>query len=161
MNSSTTPDDNFPEEEFRDHIITSYALGRLKEVHRKSQETGNPFMISIGFKQPHTQYHLPRKYFEMYRGNPYLQQILVGNSSKYTFPVGAPRMNYRCCDRFKFWPMVNEGRGKSTQTLPNFERMYGKMRFPAQAVMELQWGYLGGVTFLDAMVSYTSKLVPL
>ena len=74
------------------------------------------------------------------------------NDSRYTFPVGAPRMNYRCCDRFKFWPMVEEGRKKSTKTLPMFERMYGKMRFPLQAIQELQWGYLGGVTFLDAMV---------
>ena len=74
--------------------------------------------------------------------------------SKYSFPLSAPRMNYRCCDRFKFWPMVNEGREKSTRTIPNFEKMYGKMKFPARAVMELQWGYLGGVTFLDAMVRY-------
>jgi iduronate 2-sulfatase len=61
-------------------------------------------------------------------------------------------MNYRCCDRFKFWPMVNEGREKSKVTLPNFDRFYGSMRFPNQAIMELQWGYFGGISFLDAMM---------
>lgn len=61
-------------------------------------------------------------------------------------------MNYRCCDRTKFWPLVHEGRQKSSQTLPNFGKMYGAMRFPNRAVMELQWGYFGGVTFLDAML---------
>jgi arylsulfatase A-like enzyme len=152
MNSSTTPDDNFPEEEFRDHIISTYAIDKLRELNSKSKQSGRPFMVSIGFKQPHTQYHLPRKYFDMYKGSAFLQNILKTNSSKYSFPVGAPRMNYRCCDRFKFWPMVDEGRKKSTKILPSFDRFYGKMKFPSQAVMELQWGYLGGVTFLDAMV---------
>jgi arylsulfatase A-like enzyme len=154
MNSSITPDDNFPEEDFRDYIIASYGIDKIKELVKKSQVTKNPFSISIGFKQPHTQYHIPRKYFELYKNNTYLSNILINakNDPKYGFPVTTPRMNYRCCDRFKFWPMVDEGRKKSTKILPKFEKFYGSMRFPPQAIMELQWGYFGGITFLDAMV---------
>ena len=88
MNSSTTPDDNYAENSFRDHIIASYGIDKLKELHRKSNETKNPFLMSIGFKQPHTQYHLPRKYFEMYRNNSFLRNILHSNDSKYDFPIG-------------------------------------------------------------------------
>ena len=154
MNSSTTPDDNYPEEDFRDHIIASYAIDKIKELDKKSKISGKPFLLSIGFKQPHTQYHLPRKYFDMYRENAFLRRFLSPqvNTSYYQFPSGSSRLNYRCCDRMKFWPMVNEGRRKSSRTLEGFQFLYGAMKFPPQAVMELQWGYLGGISFLDAML---------
>ena len=156
MNSSITPDDNYPEEDFRDYIIASYAIDKIKELNTKSKASGKPFLASIGFKQPHTQYHIPRKYFEMYRDSTYLRNLVSSemnvNDSRYEFPRGSTRLNYRCCDRNKFWPMVDEGRRKSKSTLPGFGSLYGAMTFPLQAVMELQWGYLGGITFLDAML---------
>lgn len=88
MNSSTTPDDNHREDEFRDHIISTYGIDKLRELNSKSLETKRPFLMSIGFKQPHTQYHLPRKYFEMYRDNIFLENLLHTNDTKYTFPAG-------------------------------------------------------------------------
>ena len=45
MNSSIQPDDNFEEDDFRDHIITSYAINKLKEVNSKSKESKRPFLL--------------------------------------------------------------------------------------------------------------------
>ena len=154
MNASIQPDDINAEEDFRDYIITSYAIDKIKELHKKTKESNRPFMASIGFKQPHTQYHVPRKYYDMYKGSKYLQSILDPrtNHSKFIWPTSAPRLNYRCCDRFKFWPLVDEGRVKSKRVLPDLPILYGSMKFPKQAVMELQHGYIAGITFLDAML---------
>ena len=152
LNSSVTPDSNFKIEEFRDYIIADRAIAKIKELNAKSAETKRPFAVSIGFKQPHTSYHLPREYFDMYRHNSYLENILNSTDElQYLYPVGAPLQNYRCCAFFRFWPMIDEGRKKSSVYGKKVE-LYGLYRLPNRAIYELQWGYFGGITFLDAML---------
>jgi len=140
LNSTTTPDSNLRVEDFRDYIISSYAIDKIHELNSKSKRSGDPFIVSVGFKQPHTMYHVPRKYFNMYKGSTYLQGIMNSTDEmQYMFPIGAPRMNYRCCALLKFWPMVEEGRKRSIDSKDG-EKLYGLMRFSNRAIMELQWG---------------------
>ena len=92
------------------YVIADKAIEKLDELHIKSQQTSKPFVLGIGFKQPHTSYHLPRRYFNMYKGNQFLKDILnTTNPLRFMYPAGAPRTNYRCCAYFRFWPMVEEG----------------------------------------------------
>ena len=43
---SVTPDDNFPDEDFRDYIIASYAIDKIKELHKKSQRSKNVIILN-------------------------------------------------------------------------------------------------------------------
>lgn len=149
MNSSVTPDCNWNEDKFRDHIIASYGIAKLKELNEMWKMTGKPFILSVGFKLPHTQYHIPCKYFEMYRNNSYLQSLLKRSVGSNKFPDHAPRMNYRCCAKESFRPIADEGRHDSSA---DKLRLYGLMEFPNKVYRELLRGYLSGVTFLDAQV---------
>lgn len=100
----------------------------------------------MGFKQPHTQYHVPSKYVDMYRDSPFIRALQRSNDSMAAFPQGTPRMNYRCCASQVVRYMRDDGRTFSTDTTP---RLYGLMGLPARARAELALGYLAGVTFLD------------
>eukprot|EP01041_Mallomonas_annulata_P003383 gene3383-6712_t len=147
LNSSVTPDDTIPEEHFRDYIIADHAINKLHSLVRKSNANNRPFSLSIGFKQPHLQYHIPRKYYELYYNNSFLNNILQYNKSSNKYPLHTPLMNYRCCAG-DFRPMNDEGRSRA-KTKSSF---YGNMRISNPAHMELMWGYLAGISFLDAQL---------
>ena len=94
LNSSTAPDDR-PEREFRDYIIADEAIKRLKSLREESISSNRPFALSIGFKLPHTMYHIPRRYFNMYRHSSFLQDIILNSSNvANSFPKGAPLTKY-------------------------------------------------------------------
>lgn len=149
LNSSVTPDSTLSLPEFRDHEIATRAINKLYELHHLSENENKPFLLTIGFKQPHLQYHLPRQYFDMYRDSEFLQNILHSDDKEHTFPDGVPLMNYRCCGQPIVSYMNDEGRKPSVE---NSGPLQGKMSIPARARYELMWGYLGGVSFLDAML---------
>lgn len=152
MNSTVTPDSVWNEDKFRDHIITTHAIEKLESLNEKSQRLGVPFLLSVGFKLPHTQYHIPRHFFDLYNNSAFINQISsmdVSQDNVSMFPIGAPRMNYRCCAKGMFRPMVDQGRTKSTDTK---HKLYGLMRIPGAIRAELMRGYLGGISFLDAQV---------
>ena len=149
LNSSTTPDSTRREEWFRDHEIATRAIDSMRAMSAASDSDGRPWSVSVGFKQPHTQYHVPRKYFNLYKNSRFLQEMKRSDDKEWTFPSGAPRMNYRCCALSLVRYMQDEGRVFSNATTPP---LYGMMTLPARARAELMWGYLAGVSFLDAQV---------
>jgi len=146
LNSSTMPDHVRSEEEFRDYEIATYAIDKMKMLSRSSKKTGRPFLLTVGFKLPHTQYHIPSSYVDLYRNSPFIRALAVSNDSDYAFPRGTPRMNYRCCASNYVRYMQADGR-EASQSFS--QRLYGLMEFPARARVELALGYLAGITFLD------------
>jgi iduronate 2-sulfatase len=69
LNATVAPDSVKPEQEFRDALIADYAVERMHYLAKKSRDTQRPFILSVGFKLPHTQYHIPRRFFDMYDHN--------------------------------------------------------------------------------------------
>ena len=186
MQWSVTPDYKKPENSFRDHIIASEAIAKMKDLNAKSEATGNPFLLSIGFKLPHTQYHIPGRYFNMYAENKYLNAISklhndrmklstgkgdTGNSWHHwnrngSYPVGAPLMNYRCCakdifksiDVEKVHEMKHERWPSKVGNNNNKQRLYGLMNVQPNIRYELLRGYFSGITFLDEQVMLCGSL---
>ena len=149
LNSSVTPDDSRPIEWFRDYQIADVASDKMRALSQLSSSEGRPFLLTVGFKLPHLQYHVPRRYFDMYRHNSYLTSILSESDSNTSFPDGVPLMNYRCCGQLQVSYLNHDGRLPSVEASPPLPR---RMVIPARARMELMWGYLSGITFLDAML---------
>ena len=52
---ATNSDNGMP-----DYRTTDYCIGKLQQKHTK------PFLIGCGFHKPHVQWHVPKKYFDMY-----------------------------------------------------------------------------------------------
>jgi iduronate 2-sulfatase len=146
LNSSVTPDSVRPLKWFRDFEIATRTSEKIKELNNASDK---PFLITVGFKQPHLQYHVPQQFFDVYRNSSFLSDILHSNDTDYRFPDGVPMMNYRCCGQPQVTYMHDEGRKHSVENTGN---LLGRMVIPALARMQLMWGYLSGVTFLDAML---------
>ena len=48
------------EEYFNDHLMANWVIDKLGEDHAK------PFLITAGFRNPHTPWIVPRKYFDLY-----------------------------------------------------------------------------------------------
>ena len=149
MNASTTPDSIRDIRDFRDYEIASRTIKKIKELHILSSKTKRPFVISTGFKLPHTQYHVPRKYFDMYRNSTFLEEIRRSNDKEFTFPPQTPRLNYRCCAGAVIRYLSDDGRSMSKNTSG---WLYGMMSFPGEARAQLMWGYLSAITFLDAQL---------
>lgn len=160
MNSSVTPDSNLPDHVFRDHQIADKAIEKLRELATLSASTSRPFLLSVGFKQPHTQYHMPRRFYDLYQdNNDFLSSVLrgvptssTGDSSEASnvFPVNAPIMNYRCCAKESFRPM--ERGGTVPSRLPRV-KLRGMMFSPTAVRHELLSGYFAGISFLDYEVA--------
>ncbi len=183
MNSTVSPDSVTPETSFRDSIIADKAIETLRRLRQEQQQLPQPipFLLSVGFKLPHTQYHVPRRYFDWYADSPFLASIRDSASmhnydynwsnsrhANHTsnvnletlrlqgrFPAGAPRMNYRCCAQEYYRPMEQEGRLRSRVKR---QYLYALRRTPAVVRYELMRGYLAGVSFLDAQVNGMSVI---
>jgi arylsulfatase A-like enzyme len=54
-----TPD-NYTEEDMDDYKVASWTIEKLQQDHDK------PFFIACGLYKPHTKWHVPEKYFDMY-----------------------------------------------------------------------------------------------
>ena len=149
MNASTTPDSVRDLKDFRDYEIASRTVKKIEELHALSSKTKRPFIISTGFKLPHTQYHVPREFFDMYRNSTFLEEIRKSNNEEFAFPLHTPRLNYRCCAGAVIRYLDDEGRIMSKNTTG---WLYGMMSFPGEARAQLMWGYLSAISFLDAQL---------
>ena len=50
----------YPEEQFNDHLVASWAVSQLKAKHEK------PFFMAIGFYRPHVPFYAPQRFFEKF-----------------------------------------------------------------------------------------------
>ncbi len=50
----------YPEEEFNDHLVASWAVDRLKAKHQK------PFFMAVGFYRPHVPFYAPPRFFDKF-----------------------------------------------------------------------------------------------
>jgi iduronate 2-sulfatase len=142
MNASTMADKIKPEEEFRDYMYTSRAIDTMKKMHANQ----DLFMVSVGYKLPHLQVHVPFKYFDMYRDKQHMWQR---RKKELKFPNSAPVVGHKCCGQEEFRFMNEDGGKKAVKSAP-----IGKVgqAFTQQMHTELSWGYAAAVTFLDAQI---------
>ena len=149
LNSTTTPDSERPESWFRDYLIATKAIDGLNEFYnnysRPESVVSNPWLLSVGFKQPHTWYHLPQKYFNLYRDSPIFREL---DDEDNVYPKTTPTIGYRCCATMDMTLMENEGKVKSNK----IEHLRDVMKISRQGRKELLWGYLGGVSFMDSQM---------
>jgi arylsulfatase A-like enzyme len=173
LNSSTTPDAYQSDEFFRDYEIATRGIQGLTDLRDKVKEGKKEnWFLSIGFKQPHTWYHMPKKYFDLYKNSPIFDHL---DDRDLVFPNNTPSIGYRCCALQTISYMNQEGR------LPYEE--YETPRFAMKVCFkyikylifhnvfysyfldllchfqvtrrgrkELLWGYLAGVSYLDAQL---------
>lgn len=97
MNSTLFPDNMMTEDNFRDHDYTTHAISRLQKFIDNKEKH---FMLSIGFKLPHLQTHIPYAYYEMYKNK---TQMWARPKKELKFPASAPDVAYRCCAEPTFW----------------------------------------------------------
>ena len=89
MNATVMADEILPEESFRDYQMTSRAIASLHTLRQEQKQdpASGVFSLGVGFKLPHISYHVPRKYFEMYRGKQ--EQLGLLSQEELRFPTGA------------------------------------------------------------------------
>ena len=87
QNSSVTPDDVNPEDQFfRDSLIVSAAVTFLTAMQQKPQ---HPWMLNVGLKGTHMPYHMPRNFWEMYKSLNF-----TIDEAALTFPPTAPLLHH-------------------------------------------------------------------
>ena len=141
MNSSVMPDKTRPESAYPDYKFATSAIEELQYLTTK--EKSQYFMLSIGFKMPHTAYHVPHKYYDMYRSRKHFFQA---TPEQLRFPPTSPMISWRCCADRNFQYMNEEGSKKYNTT-----HMVQKVNesFPLSVHQELAWGYAALITFVD------------
>lgn len=141
MNSSVMPDKTRPESAYPDYKFASSAIDELRYL--TTTEKAQYFMLSIGFKMPHTAYHVPHKYYDMYRSRSHLFQA---SPEQLRFPPTSPMISWRCCADRNYQFMNEEGAKKHNKTY-----MVQKVNdsFPLNIHQELAWGYAALITFVD------------
>ena len=119
LNSSTTPDAYHPDDFFRDYEIASRGIAGFSYLQSKVQEGKKEnWLLAIGFKQPHTWYHMPKKYFDMYKGSRLFDRL---DDRDRFFPNNTPSIGYRCCALERISYMNEEGRLPSREhEVPRF-----------------------------------------
>ena len=140
MNSSTMPDKIRLDSEFNDYDFTTKAIDRLEKF---LADKSKPFMISLGFKYPHLQYHVPYKYYEMYLNKTSAWKL---SKKELRFPLSAPDVGYRCCAEPFYKYMIAEGSVNNPK-----EITMGDINMPFTDRMrdELMLGYCAAITFVD------------
>ena len=141
MNSSVMPDKVRPESAYPDYKFASSAIDELNYLTTKEKQ--QYFMLSIGFKMPHTAYHVPHKYYEMYRSR---RDKFQATPEQLRFPRTSPMISWRCCADRNFQYMNNEGSAKANRSYM-VQRV--KDPFPLSVHQELAWGYAALITFVD------------
>ena len=141
MNSSVMPDKTRHESEYPDFKFATSAIDELKFL--TSKDKAQYFMLSIGFKMPHTAYHVPHKYYDMYRSRNHLFQA---TSEQLRFPPTSSLVSWRCCADRDFRHMNGEGSNKANRT--HMIQRVGDA-FPPSVYQELAWGYAALITFVD------------
>ena len=147
LNSSTTPDAYRSDAEFRDYEIASRGIEGIELLRDKvGQGLKSGWMLGLGFKQPHTWYHFPKKYIDFYTDNS--AAIARLEDEDLVFPNNTPTIGYRCCALDTITYMNDLGKLPSvSKEVPRF-----KMRISRRGRKELTMGYLAGVSFLDAQL---------
>jgi hypothetical protein len=147
LNSTIFPDSLTPIEKFRDYDYTSHAITQLTTFIQEYQSNSDSkFMLSIGFKLPHLQSHIPYSYYEMYKNK---TSFWARNRKELKFPLSAPDVAFRCCAEPYYTYMKDEGRVKSTE---RFETGSINMVITDRMSNELMWGYCGSVSFVDSQL---------
>jgi arylsulfatase A-like enzyme len=141
MKSSVMPDKNMSEELFPDHLFATRAIQELNRLVR--QESDKYFMLSVGFKMPHTAMHVPYKYYDMYRGR---SHAFTATPEQLQFPPTAPLVSWRCCAEHDWRYMNQEGAERANESATI---QLVKQPFPQRAYKEAAWGYAALITFVD------------
>ena len=149
MNASVQPDAVRGEDEFRDHIMTTKAVNGLQRLAASYKETGEHFMVAVGFKLPHVTLHIPQKYYDMYADLD-MAKLYNISAQELHFPVeSSPPVGFTCCTEKNFRYMNANGTKRA-------DRFFGtgnvNVPFPVDAHNELMRGYCAGVTFLDTQL---------
>ena len=142
INSTVMPDKVKPEHEYPDYLYASKAIDAMRQY----KESKDFFMVSVGFKMPHTSLHVPWKYFDMYRSVSSTAWRLSDQERRY--PKSAPMHGYQCCTEQGFRYMQNEGASPSqrSETLRLQDLNYV---IPQDIYTEMMWGYAAAVSFVD------------
>ena len=143
MNSSTTPDKVRHEKSFRDYMITSLAIEQLKIYARQPDY----FFLALGMKLPHLCYHIPFKYYELYKNKTDLFKL---SREERRFPSSTPMQSYRCCASSTFDYMNKEGAERHVRSIPIGED--ANFVVPESMHNELMLGYCGGISYVDAQL---------
>eukprot|EP01041_Mallomonas_annulata_P003872 gene3872-7730_t len=144
MNSTTMPDKVTPEESFRDHMFTTVAIDKLRNISGSNEY----FCLGVGLKLPHLALHVPYKYFNMYNNISNVAWRL--SERERSFPRDKDSPSYRCCAEPDFAYMNEEG------ALPAhwFHTLGARVSdtIPDDMRHELMLGYASAITFVDAQL---------
>lgn len=147
MNSTVMPDIYKKEETFPDYIFTTKAIETLK---KNIQNKDKLFMLAIGYKMPHLAYHVPYKYYQMYRSRSKYAWLSPDEDRKY--PNTSPLQQYRCCADSSYRYMNEEGKLQSKKSFYLFDLVNKNESFPQQIYTELMWGYSAAISFVDTQI---------
>lgn len=139
MNASVQPDRNWPEERYWDARIAAEGVKLLKELaDAREQEPGQPWLLAVGFHQPHRPWHFPVQYWDLYDNVP------IPTTPHTTFPQGAPSI------------ATGDVNPLEITMLPKGEKRYWadpvKGGVGLDAIRENVRGYHASVSFLDNQV---------
>ena len=149
MKASVQPDAERNESDFRDHMIATKAIDRLRKFHGQlvpKSPTANQtdfFMVGVGFKLPHITLHVPYKHYMMYKGlqvpNMTLAELQFSSKT-------SPAVGYRCCGENTYRFVNEDGTKRAVET-----KQLGNMNepVPLRVYNEIMTGYCAGISFLD------------
>lgn len=124
MNSTITPNKNWREEDFPDHLFTTRAMKTIRAIVRNNTITSKPqtpFIVGLGFKLPHLALHIPFKYFDMYRSQATTSRndrdrsmwpYHFHSSADLSYPMNSPEQGYSDSNAQHFLYMNHEGERK-------------------------------------------------
>lgn len=142
MNASVMPDKVLPEENFRDALYADKAVKSLN----KMVDQNKPFMLSIGFKLPHIELHVPYKHYELYKNKSDTWQL---TRNELRFPPTAHEASYRCCADINYRFMHEEGAKPAIKSvrLGNINSV-----LPGEMHDELMATYCASISYLDVQL---------
>ena len=160
MNASTTPDNIHDVKWFKDYNYTTEAIRLLNQLSSNSNKNENKettisksksnqekdkFFLGVGFKLPHLQLHVPKKYWDMYSGSDMKAAWKLPRRGL-TFPFNSPSISYRCCAESRFYYLQDNG-----STFSHHHSNLGNIQnsIPMKMRDELMQSYSAAVTFLD------------
>ena len=124
-------------------MITSLAIEQLKIYARQPDY----FFLALGMKLPHLCYHIPFKYYELYKNKTDLFKL---SREERRFPSSTPMQSYRCCASSTFDYMNKEGAERHVRSIPIGED--ANFVVPESMHNELMLGYCGGISYVDAQL---------
>jgi arylsulfatase A-like enzyme len=77
----------YPEEEFNDHLVASWAVEQLEAKHEK------PFFMAIGFYRPHVPFYAPQRFFDKFPLEK-VQLPVTKNNDRKDLPAAAIKLTF-------------------------------------------------------------------